>query len=436
MSRDGARRGEILDAAARLFATAGIRATLKDIADAAGILAGSLYHHFDSKDAIVAELIRRYHAALDGVAQAAVEELRRPDGRPPAELVVAFGEAIAGCAVQHRAAVLLSYYEPPVGASDELVQVSARTPSVVRAVLLELLEAGRDSGWLRPGIDLALLADRMCESMIHVGIGVSHRLPGADRLPALRCRILLEGVAAGPVDGAALDRSAAFAAAQEQIASWPEADELAEAGRPALIRAAARAEFGRRGYEATTIRDIAAAAGVSVAGVYRVADSKDQLLASIMISYVEALNTGWRAVLAAPAGAVERLDALLWLNAKIMERYGEEFRIQFGALRQSPPSSPDLTWSFPSQLRQVKKLLADGGRDGDLRLTGSSADVRARSLFELLFTPDDIVSAVGPRGALELARDTVLRGVARPAVLERPALEPAQSATGVLPTTS
>ena len=53
------RRDEILDAAAEVFASSGVRASLKEIADASGILPGSLYHHFESKDAILVELVER-----------------------------------------------------------------------------------------------------------------------------------------------------------------------------------------------------------------------------------------------------------------------------------------------------------------------------------------------------------------------------------------
>lgn len=61
------RRAELLAIAAKLFAERGLRATtVRDIADAAGILSGSLYHHFDSKDAILDEILRRY---LDTIRQ-------------------------------------------------------------------------------------------------------------------------------------------------------------------------------------------------------------------------------------------------------------------------------------------------------------------------------------------------------------------------------
>src|SRR6187200_107478 len=59
------RRGELLDIAAKLFAERGFKnTTVRDIADAAGILSGSLYHHFDSKESIVDELLDSFQQEL------------------------------------------------------------------------------------------------------------------------------------------------------------------------------------------------------------------------------------------------------------------------------------------------------------------------------------------------------------------------------------
>src|SRR3954449_12301004 len=59
------RRDELLAIAAGLFAERGYKnTTVRDIADAAGILSGSLYHHFDSKETMADEILRTF---LDGL---------------------------------------------------------------------------------------------------------------------------------------------------------------------------------------------------------------------------------------------------------------------------------------------------------------------------------------------------------------------------------
>lgn len=61
MTETVGRRTELLQLAAELFARQGLRATtVRDIADSAGILSGSLYHHFRSKEAMVDEILRSF----------------------------------------------------------------------------------------------------------------------------------------------------------------------------------------------------------------------------------------------------------------------------------------------------------------------------------------------------------------------------------------
>lgn len=70
------RRHEILEIAAELFAERGYRATsIRDIAERAGLLAGSLYYHIRSKEALFVEIhntalaaaAMRIHNALNGL---------------------------------------------------------------------------------------------------------------------------------------------------------------------------------------------------------------------------------------------------------------------------------------------------------------------------------------------------------------------------------
>jgi AcrR family transcriptional regulator len=68
--RQDNRRAQLLDAAARLFRARGFHATsMRDIAKAVGMLSGSIYYHFDSKEemllAVYEEGKRRVAEAVD-----------------------------------------------------------------------------------------------------------------------------------------------------------------------------------------------------------------------------------------------------------------------------------------------------------------------------------------------------------------------------------
>jgi TetR/AcrR family transcriptional regulator, cholesterol catabolism regulator len=76
---------EIVAAAAKVFRTKGYHAaTVRDIADEVGILKGSLYHHFESKEAllylVVKEPIAQLYRTIAAIADADLaptEKLRR-----------------------------------------------------------------------------------------------------------------------------------------------------------------------------------------------------------------------------------------------------------------------------------------------------------------------------------------------------------------------
>ena len=244
-SVDATRRTEILKTANSVIATSGLRTSLQQIADAAGILAGSLYHHFESKEAILAELTRRYHADLDRIGELALERLDQLDPRPVSEQITELGCEIARCAVEHRAALQMSFYEGP-SSDPELMELTRRQPSAIQAAMLQTLRAGRWSGYIRPDLDLPTLADRVCQSMLHVGLDVIRHKASTDELAKLKSRITLEGLAVDVPSDADLDRSNAFAAAEDVIKSWVDTEDDGDL-KAAHVRAVARAEFGRRG---------------------------------------------------------------------------------------------------------------------------------------------------------------------------------------------
>jgi AcrR family transcriptional regulator len=144
--------------------------------------------------------------------------------------------------------------------------------------------------------------------------------------------------------------------------------------------------------------------------VYRFFGSKDELLASIMRSYWAKFTTAWEGVLKSSSTPIEKLDALMWVNINVMDRFSDEFKIQLAWLRQSPPATPSVWFSPLAQLRQVRELLAAGSRLGEIAFDGASADVRAQCVFETILMPEDIVRQAGTLAAFALARNTVLSG--------------------------
>ena len=75
----------------------------------------------------------------------------------------------------------------------------------------------------------------------------------------------------------------------------------------ALLAAAARV-FAQRGYHQTSMRDLAKASGVSLAGVYYYVQSKEELLFLIQSRNFDAVIAGMREALAGVTDPVERLS--------------------------------------------------------------------------------------------------------------------------------
>jgi AcrR family transcriptional regulator len=101
-----ARREEILLVAAGLFAQKGVAATtVREIADACDMIAGSLYHHFESKDEMVDELLSRSLTQLQTWYRACEAEHAEPEDRLRALIRASFRSLEthpAACAIYLR----------------------------------------------------------------------------------------------------------------------------------------------------------------------------------------------------------------------------------------------------------------------------------------------------------------------------------------------
>ncbi len=147
------RRDELLRIAADLFATKGFKnTTVRDIADAAGILSGSLYHHFDSKESMVDEILSTFQEELFGTYTEILASADDPRAKLEAAVRVSF-EAID----HHRDEVAIFQNEADyLGTFDRFGYLAERNRQS-RDVWLTLLGEGIESGVLRQDLDVELV---------------------------------------------------------------------------------------------------------------------------------------------------------------------------------------------------------------------------------------------------------------------------------------
>lgn len=188
------RRSELLAIAAGLFAEKGFKnTTVRDIADAAGILSGSLYHHFDSKESMVDEILRTFQEELFGQYDAILAGDLDPLAKLEQAVLVSF-EAIDKhrdevAIFQNEAAYLLTF--------DRFAYLGDRNRQS-REVWLTLLQNGIDAGVLRDDLDLELTYRFIRDT---VWVAVSWYRPGGRRthteIAQQYLSILLEGINRG-----------------------------------------------------------------------------------------------------------------------------------------------------------------------------------------------------------------------------------------------
>jgi AcrR family transcriptional regulator len=409
-TRDSARAQAVLATAARLFEASGYAGTtMNDIADAVGLLPGSLYHHFASKEQIAAELLTAFSAALADVASAAVDD--PPEAGPAAEERVRqlTGDVMA-LTFTHAAAVRLRAFDPPTVAT-------ARLREAMQLPTAALEHAWRDAvDGLRParegGADPALLRFALQQATLDA----PGRYPG-DRDPrelaAHLCDVLLHGVTTDCPPDTELDASPASRAAVEALAAWRGGgDRPGEARDPRdrdSIVAAARTEFARRGYDATTVRDIAAAAGVRMGTLYRRVESKEALLGEVLARYSGQLGSAFGAVFTAGATDVETLDGLVRVFVHASRRFeAESCILRYGWSGREATTSPfhDYYLETQGRLRALEELLGRGAADGRLRTVPDMA-LHIRSVLWLPFHQH---ARTGTARAHAFLRAALLRG--------------------------
>src|SRR5258707_14697826 len=95
----GMSRAKLLSVSARLFAKGGFEATsMRDIAGRSGMLAGSMYYHFPSKNDLIAAVYEAGVAEIGAAVDAALDRARGPWPRLEAGCVAHLEALLAGSA--------------------------------------------------------------------------------------------------------------------------------------------------------------------------------------------------------------------------------------------------------------------------------------------------------------------------------------------------
>jgi AcrR family transcriptional regulator len=159
------RREHLVRLAAELFAEKGYQATtVRNIADEAGILSGSLYHHFDSKESIVDEILTSFFDELTAANQAALER-----GGDPRTVLAALVRICFGTLVPHRAAIMVMQNDWNYLRRFDRFDYLSRSEEEAERIWVGQIAQGQQTGLFRDDID-PRLTYRMIRDTIWVAV--------------------------------------------------------------------------------------------------------------------------------------------------------------------------------------------------------------------------------------------------------------------------
>lgn len=159
------RREHLVRLAAELFAEKGFQATtVRNIADEAGILSGSLYHHFDSKESIVDEILTGFYNEIMAAYRAVLDKDMNPRDTVAGLVRVAFGNL-----EPHRAAITVMQNDWNYLKGMDRFSYLIKSEAEVEKMWVDTLSAGQKQGLFREDLD-PKLTYRMIRDTIWVAV--------------------------------------------------------------------------------------------------------------------------------------------------------------------------------------------------------------------------------------------------------------------------
>lgn len=161
-----ARREQFLKIALELFTAHGYRGTsVREIARAAGVNEGLLYHYFANKSELFAAVLERYapFESGKGVLEAA-------EGRPVGEVLRALGDQFLSTLQERRALVVTILSEGPT--DPELGEILGEFLQSTRARIAEFLALRQGTGEIKRQVNLDAAAQAFVGGLLFALISV------------------------------------------------------------------------------------------------------------------------------------------------------------------------------------------------------------------------------------------------------------------------
>ncbi|BCN46712.1 TetR/AcrR family transcriptional regulator [Prescottella equi] len=360
------KRTEILGAASELFAAKGYTGTsMRDIASATGMLAGSLYYHFESKEALAATMVADLR---DGILAATQQEADPSD--TPIEALRRFANAVADASARHPGALQVCLGIPETQ-DPELAALLEAEPRWSDRKWQALVKSAEDAGFLRPEVDTRILREVLRVATTH---SATLAPTGFSARKVVNCTVdlMFAGLSSKPADGDLSD-SAPAKVARKVIASWDRADQVSLSDRQDRILDAARVVFAEKGFDATTTRDIANAVGLTQGSLYHHFESREAILVAVLQIFSARMRDAHEAIGEAGGTPLETVDALIRMRSAAGKRFADEVTIlKSWAMLTSKENYDFLKIDGRKVLRVWDRAFAAGVRDGSITMPGSS----------------------------------------------------------------
>ena len=151
----------------------------------------------------------------------------------------------------------------------------------------------------------------------------------------------------------------------------------------AAIREAAASLIARYGYEAVSMRQLAAEVGVQAAALYRYFPTKEELLSTLMREHMEALAAAWEKARPSPGDPTERLIA--FVENHISFHVARRHSTHLSNMELRSLSSERLTAMLKLRTayeKELRAILRDGAESGVFSIDDTG--LTAMALIQML----------------------------------------------------